>query len=63
MDVKQAPHVETPVAEESSSDGPNASESPKRVSVWRRLLGLIWDTFEGDPEERKFVRKVDYFLL
>ncbi|OJJ00878.1 hypothetical protein ASPVEDRAFT_71042 [Aspergillus versicolor CBS 583.65] len=62
MDVKQAPHVETPV-EESSSDASNPSETPVKQSLWRRFLGLIWDTFEGDPEERRFVRKVDYFLF
>lgn len=62
MDVKQAPHVETPV-EESSSDASIANETPIKRSLWRQLLGLIWDTFEGDPEERRFVRKVDYFLL
>lgn len=62
MDVKQAPHVETPV-EESSSDASIPSETPKKLSLWRRFLGLIWDTFDGDPEERRFVRKVDYFLL
>ncbi|KAL4945620.1 hypothetical protein BDV06DRAFT_209356 [Aspergillus oleicola] len=66
-DVKQPPPTETPVTEENRSDGDITNSSPhgevKKRSLWRRFLGLIWDTFEGDPEERRLVRKVDYFLF
>lgn len=30
---------------------------------WRRLLGLFWDSVDGDPRDRRYVQKLDSFLL
>ncbi|KAL4815135.1 major facilitator superfamily domain-containing protein [Aspergillus spinulosporus] len=69
MDVKQRHDTsETVVAQDSGSDSSeaptvNEGSSPKKTSLWRRCVGLVWDTVEGEPEERRFVRKVDWFLF
>ncbi|KAL4738274.1 major facilitator superfamily domain-containing protein [Aspergillus similis] len=69
MIVKQPrDNYETVVAHDSgsgSSDSPTVNEgpSPKKTSLWRKCLGLIWNAVEGEPEERRFVRKIDWFLF
>ncbi|KAL2839121.1 major facilitator superfamily domain-containing protein [Aspergillus pseudoustus] len=70
MDVKQVPHAsETPVTESVSDDAPvsvvNSSDGApkKKAPIWRRFLGLFWDTWEDDGEENKFTRKLDYILF
>ncbi|KAJ9134340.1 Pantothenate transporter liz1 [Pleurostoma richardsiae] len=35
----------------------------KKTSWWRRLVGLIWDSVEGDPRDRRYVQKLDTFLF
>lgn len=30
---------------------------------WRRILGLVWDSAEGDPEYRAYVQRLDLFFL
>ncbi|KAF7556552.1 hypothetical protein G7Z17_g1348 [Cylindrodendrum hubeiense] len=35
----------------------------KTTSRWRRIAGLFWDSFEGDPRDRKYVRKLDSFMF
>lgn len=40
-----------------------ASQPPKNKSVWRRVVGLVWDSVEGDERNRKYVQKLDGFLL
>ena len=32
-------------------------------SWWRRIIGLVWDTAEGDPRNRKYVQKIDMYML
>lgn len=39
-----------------------AAETTK-TSLWRRIVGLVWDSVEGDPEYRKYVQRLDTFFL
>lgn len=44
----------------------SASSNPEEVEkspLWRRALGLIWDSAEGDKRNRKYVQKLDAYLL
>lgn len=34
-----------------------------KTSRWRRIVGVLWDSFDGTPQERRYVRKLDTFLL
>ncbi|TVY93356.1 Pantothenate transporter [Lachnellula willkommii] len=38
-------------------------ETPKKLSLWRRFLGLFWDSYVADPRERKYIQKVDLHLF
>ncbi|KAL3454264.1 major facilitator superfamily domain-containing protein [Aspergillus insuetus] len=69
MDTKQVSKAsEAPVAD-SGSDIPASLTSgsleggKKKSPIWRRFLGLFWDTWEDDGEENKFTRKLDYILF
>lgn len=35
----------------------------QKASLWRRILSFVWDSAEGDPEYRKYVHRLDLFLL
>jgi hypothetical protein len=40
-----------------------SSEAPEKLSLWRRFVGLFWDSYVADPRERKYIQKVDLHLL
>lgn len=35
----------------------------KTTSWWRKIVGLVWDSAEGEPRERKYVQKIDAYML
>ncbi|KAJ4289671.1 hypothetical protein N0V90_011000 [Kalmusia sp. IMI 367209] len=35
----------------------------KTTSLWRRIVGLVWDSVEGDPEYRRYVQRLDRFFF
>jgi len=37
--------------------------TPPKSTWWRRAVGLIWDSVEGDARNRRYVQKLDTFLL
>jgi hypothetical protein len=38
--------------------------SEQKKSTWRRwLVGLVWDSVEGDARNRRYVQKLDNYLL
>lgn len=41
---------------------PSRTESHSTLT-WRKIVGLIWDTAEGDPEYRKYVQRLDLIFL
>ncbi|KAL1853197.1 hypothetical protein VTK73DRAFT_9057 [Phialemonium thermophilum] len=36
---------------------------PSSTTLWRRTVGLLWDSVEGDRRNRKYVQKLDNFLF
>lgn len=49
-----------PVASPSSNEGGSFVE---KKSLRRRIRAIVWDTFERTPEERRFIAKIDFFIL
>lgn len=52
----------TPVIIVSSSGAGEQSSQPKSA-LWRRIVSLVWDTADGDPEYRRYVQRLDLFVL
>lgn len=48
------------VDEAASSTTMEHRQGPSRK---KRLLGIIWDSFDKPPEERKFMAKIDWWIL
>ncbi|GKT40234.1 pantothenate transporter liz1 [Colletotrichum spaethianum] len=48
---------ETPVTITETTAGETKS------SWWRKAVGLVWDSVEGDPEYRKYVQRLDTFFF
>lgn len=42
---------------------PVASDPEKKSPLWRRVLSVVWDSADGDPEYRRYVQRLDLFLL
>ena len=49
------------VATESVDD--NASPTTKSGSTWRRMASFFWDSIDGDPQYRAYVRRLDLIFL
>ena len=67
-DKKSAPGL----VEESSKDGLHTavaennsvqSVEGKDASLWRRIMGVVWDSLQGEPEYRQYVQKLDRVFL
>ncbi|KAH6867473.1 major facilitator superfamily domain-containing protein [Thelonectria olida] len=50
------------VAETAISDD-NSNHPQGRLSLRRRILAVLWDSYDKTPEERKFVAKIDWWIL
>lgn len=51
---------------ESAANEPNPSEvesKPPSRPLWRRVAGVFWDSFDGEPRERRYIQKLDAYLL
>lgn len=57
LSQKQADALE---AVSANDDTPVYGE---RRPLRKRILGIIWDTFDKSPEERKLVTKLDWWIL
>lgn len=40
-----------------------SSEEKGNTSVWRKIVGLVWDSVEGDPEYRRYIQRLDTLFL
>lgn len=49
-----------PVGSSSSNEG---ESFVGKKSLRRRIRAIVWDTFERTPEERRFIAKIDFFIL
>lgn len=38
-------------------------QEPASDSRWRRFLGFFWDSLDGDLRDRKYIQKLDTYLL
>jgi len=38
-----------------------SSDPPKKG--WHRVKEVVWDSFDHSPEERRFISKIDFFIL
>lgn len=56
----------------SSSDGKkdheivqtHAKDEPhKKLSLSKRIASVVWDSLDKTPEERKFIAKIDWWIL
>lgn len=56
-DLEEDTNCREPTAEEASAT------AVVHISRWRKVVGLIWDSVEGDPEYRKYVQRLDTFFL
>ncbi|RAO64700.1 uncharacterized protein BHQ10_000712 [Talaromyces amestolkiae] len=41
----------------------NTGIEVKNTSRWRKIVGYVWDSVEGDPEYRQYVQRLDLFFL
>jgi ACS family pantothenate transporter-like MFS transporter len=39
------------------------SDTETKSPLWRRVLSFVWDSADGDPEYRRYVQRLDLFLL
>lgn len=54
--LKQFDVVEANASEDSI-------EEVAKSTWWRKALGYIWDSAEGTPQNRKYVQKLDAYML
>ena len=38
-------------------------QMPRKQPIWRRVLGIFWDTVEGDTRDRRYIQKLETYLL
>lgn len=62
-EIGSAQQILTGVRDDTSNTGDVPAHGSKQTSWWRRLVGLIWDSVEGDARNRRYVQKLDGFLL
>ncbi len=51
--------IKTPAAVSEDND----DNEVKTSSRWRRVIGYIWDSAEGTPRNRRYVQKLDAYML
>lgn len=47
---------------ETTSETRSLGHSPKSPR-WRKILSFFWDSFDGDLRDRRYVQKLDSYLL
>ncbi|KAJ5180174.1 hypothetical protein N7492_003384 [Penicillium capsulatum] len=40
-----------------------APSTPPQTSTWGRIKNVLWDSVDYPPEERRFISKIDFFIL
>lgn len=43
----------------SKSEEGNTPSAVRRTNWWRKIVGYVWDTVEGDREYRRYVTRLD----
>ncbi|KAG4031712.1 hypothetical protein MFRU_008g00750 [Monilinia fructicola] len=52
-----------PIASVNSNDEIDQEQELKTTSWWRHILGYVWDSAEGTPQNRKYVQKIDAYMF
>ncbi|KAB8292889.1 hypothetical protein EYC80_007255 [Monilinia laxa] len=55
--------VETSVTYPRSDESIDHETEVKTTSRWRWIVGLIWDSAEGTPRNRRYVQKIDAYMF
>lgn len=58
-DQKYSDVQETGLADDSSLE----RQSETRLPLKKRILSVLWDSFDKSPEERKFIATIDWWIL
>ncbi|KAK8024551.1 MFS general substrate transporter [Apiospora rasikravindrae] len=59
----ETPSKETPVAATSPMPTDVIDDVRGKKSVRRRFRELVWDSLDRSPEERRFISKIDFYIL
>lgn len=51
------------VSASTSQENIDREHEVKTTSWWRHILGYVWESAEGDPKNRKYVQKIDAYML
>jgi len=51
------------VSSHSGIENHDHEDEDKTTSPWRKVVGLIWESAEGTPRNRKYVHKIDGYML
>lgn len=46
-----------------STSSANERAPAETKTLWQRFKGVVWDTLDRSPEERRLLAKVDFFIL
>lgn len=54
-----------PAADFAAPSTSSRDDSPveKKQTVHQRIRSIVWDTLDRSPEERRFIAKIDFFIL
>lgn len=58
-DQKYSDVRETGLTDDSSLE----RQSETRLPLKKRILSVLWDSFDKSPEERKFIATIDWWIL
>ena len=50
-------------SEDSDAEQQSKTVAPGKQSRWRRIAGLFWDSVDGPPRERRYIQKLDTYML
>lgn len=50
-------------ADVSSASVDDASRPGQKRSLRQKIASIVWDSLDKSPEERKFVAKIDWWIL
>jgi MFS transporter, ACS family, pantothenate transporter len=64
VDISPVQPAESPTRDRSDlSHNMDIDNEEVKPSVRRRIKQIIWDTLDYSPTERRFVSKIDFFIL
>lgn len=62
-DITTSSHQDSPRAENDDGLPHSPSPSGSPPSGRRRLAGIVWDSLDKSPEDRRLIAKIDWFIL